>query len=146
MFLPSSLRRSLTITLSSIREQMFRLFTARINAMFDHSTLSSIVENKCFVFLQRAWKQCLITRLRSIMFRLFTTRIKARYVVLDNKCFVFLRRALMQSLTILHYLVLENKCFVFLRRALTQCLIGTLSYIRQQMFRLFTTRINSNVW
>ena len=33
--LQRALRQCLTITLSSIREQMFRVFTARIKAMFD---------------------------------------------------------------------------------------------------------------
>ena len=55
------------------------------------------------------------------MFRLFTARIKA---IFD------------------HNALLDNKCFVLLRRALMQSLIGTLSYIREQMFRLFTARIN----
>ena len=41
-----------------IREQIFRLFTARINAMFDQVPLSYIREQ---------------------MFRLFTTRIKAMF-------------------------------------------------------------------
>ena len=55
---------------------MFRLFTARINAMFE--TTSSYIREK--------------------MFRLFTARINAMFenyiiLVLDNKCFVFLRRA-----------------------------------------------------
>ena len=32
---------------------MFRLFTARIKAMFDHNIIL-VLENKCFVFLRRA--------------------------------------------------------------------------------------------
>ena len=58
------------------------------------------------------------------MFRLFTTLIKA---IFDHD----------------DYLVLDNKCFVFLRRALRKCLITMLSYIREQMFRRFTARINA---
>ena len=49
--------------LCSIREQMFRLFTARIKAIFDHKYIILVLENKCFVFLRRALMQCLITTL-----------------------------------------------------------------------------------
>ena len=63
-----------------IREEMFRLFTARIKAMFDKCHL--ILENKCFVFLRRALKQSLSTTLSNIreqMFRLLIARIKAMF-------------------------------------------------------------------
>ena len=83
----------------SFREQMFRVFTTLIKAIFDNMTLSSI---------------------RQQMFRHFQTgRINARF---DNYVIY----------------ILENKVFVFLRRALRQYLISTLSYFREQMFRLFT--------
>ena len=39
--------------LINIREQMFRLFTARINAMFENYIIL-VLDNKCFVFLWRA--------------------------------------------------------------------------------------------
>ena len=54
--------QGLITTSSYIREQMFRLFMARINAMFDNYVIL-VLENKCFVFLRRALKQSLSTTL-----------------------------------------------------------------------------------
>ena len=45
--------QGLITTSSYIREQMFRLFTARINAMFENYIIL-VLDNKCFVFLWRA--------------------------------------------------------------------------------------------
>ena len=60
---------------------MFRLFTARINAMFEnYIILWLVLQKNVSSFLQRALRQCLIITLsyiREQMFRLFTARIKA---------------------------------------------------------------------
>ena len=56
---------------------------------------------------------------------------------------MFLQRAIKAMFDKYVIPILENKCFVFLQRALRQCLINTLSYIREQMFRVFTARIKA---
>ena len=89
-----SLRQSFII---SIREQMFRLFTARIKARFDN--LSSYIREQMFRLLTARIKGWLLRHIiREQMFRLFRARIEAmfdqqHFVVLENKCFVFLRGA-----------------------------------------------------